>query len=172
MKSKINVILLAIIFSVMLVGSASAVYEDWGYKKQITLSPATPEANYQVKVENPIYNETGLVGNWHFEETAGAVSGTVADSSGLGNIGTLNGFTLPDGVVADGKYDNGMSFDGTGDWVDCEDVMQVGADGDFTIEAWFKTTDATTGHRLLLTYCALLGHVTFLLDISQQGRLR
>jgi len=32
-------------------------------------------------------------------------------------------------------------------------------------------TDATTGHRLLLAYCALLGHVTYLLDISQQGRL-
>jgi len=38
MKSKINGILLAIIFSISLVGSVSAVYDDWDYKEPVNIT--------------------------------------------------------------------------------------------------------------------------------------
>ena len=50
MKSKINLILLAIIFSVMLMGSTSAVYDDWDYKKpvNVTENSGSSLTDYQV----------------------------------------------------------------------------------------------------------------------------
>ena len=50
MKSKINLILLTIIFSIILVGSASAVYDDWDYKKpvNVTENSGSNLADYQV----------------------------------------------------------------------------------------------------------------------------
>ncbi|MEM5810201.1 MAG: DUF2341 domain-containing protein [Candidatus Aenigmatarchaeota archaeon] len=70
--------------------SASCVLgSQWSYRRPITISN-TQNSNtltdYQVLVTNPIYNETGLIGSWHFNEG----SGTIAfDSSGKNNHGTL-----------------------------------------------------------------------------------
>ncbi|MFZ8804232.1 MAG: DUF2341 domain-containing protein, partial [Candidatus Calescibacterium sp.] len=85
----------------------------WRYRRAITISNIgnpNPLTDYQVLVTNPIYNETGLVASWHFNEG----SGTVAyDSSGNNNNGTLyNGPTW-----VDGKFGKALSFDGVNDYV-------------------------------------------------------
>ena len=71
---------------------AEAAGETWltgyGYRKAVIIRNPTdnPSAisNYQVKVTNPIYNESGLVGSWHFDNLA---SGQTPDTSGKGNEG-------------------------------------------------------------------------------------
>ncbi len=50
-------------------------------------------------------NETGLVGEWHFD-------GDAKDSSGNGNDGTVYGATF-----VDGKFGKALSFDGMDDYV-------------------------------------------------------
>jgi len=70
---------------------------DWEYKKPITLSPSTPEDNYQVRVNitEGIYNLSGLVGSWHFNDGSGT---RAEDRSGEGNDGTLTNMVQMMGV--------------------------------------------------------------------------
>ncbi|MBI5359621.1 MAG: DUF2341 domain-containing protein [Planctomycetes bacterium] len=126
----------------------------WQYRKAITINNAGASAlsDYQVKVENPVYDETGLVGSWHFEEGAGATSGSIADSSGYSNNGTMNGFSSPYGVLSPGKTDNSMSFDGSNDYVSIphNNVFNFGA-GDFSIEFWLKSDGTGTSERYIIS---------------------
>jgi len=85
----------------------------------------------------------GIVGLWHFDEGSGA--STVADSSGNGNTGTVTGATT--GVA--GMFDNGLSFDGTNDYVDFGSDASLQLTDEFTIELWVNRTDKTTFERFL-----------------------
>ena len=85
----------------------------WQYRKPITIDN-TQNSNtltdYQVLVTNPVYNENGLVGSWHFNEGSGTIA---RDTSGNNNHGTLvNGPTW-----VDGKFGRALSFDGVDDYV-------------------------------------------------------
>lgn len=95
-------------------------------QRTITFKVATPQG-LGGPVVDPI--STGLVGEWHFDESAGT---TVADGSGNGNNGTLvNGAARAAGVLG-----GAMSFDGVDDYV------QVGAQANLvmttaaTLSAW------------------------------------
>jgi hypothetical protein len=88
--------------------------DGWAYRRAIVvrnIRNSNTLTDYQVLIANPIYDETGLVGSWHFNEG----SGTVAyDSSGNNNNGNLvNGPTW-----VDGKFGKALSFDGVDDYVD------------------------------------------------------
>jgi hypothetical protein len=89
--------------------------------------------DYQVSVDltNAIYNESGLVGSWHFSEGGGTA---VADSSGENNNGTL----INDPTWTTGKYGNGLDFDGSNDYVDTTLNPSTDLGQDFTIEAWIR----------------------------------
>jgi hypothetical protein len=78
-------------------------------------------------------NTSGLVGLWSFN--GDDMSGTTAyDRSGAGNTGTLtNG---PTKTI--GKIGQGVSFDGTDDYVD---ITNVAFSGTFTFSTWFYTTN-------------------------------
>lgn len=78
-------------------------------------------------------NRDGLV-LWMAYMNTGSVSalGTVKDYSGNGNDGTC---------VADAYVDNqGMNFDGTGDYITLSSTSISLVDEDFTFMAWFRTT--------------------------------
>ncbi|MBI5359650.1 MAG: DUF2341 domain-containing protein, partial [Planctomycetes bacterium] len=66
---------------------------NWLYRKSITVNNQNSSAlsDYQVKITNPVHDETGLVGSWHFSEALSDVSLAARDSSGLGNIGFFGG---------------------------------------------------------------------------------
>jgi hypothetical protein len=73
-----------------------------------------------------------LVGHWKLDENQG---GTVADSSGKGNDGTL----LGDPQWGAGKYGSALTFDGVGDAVDLGNPSVLDfSTNDFTLCAWVK----------------------------------
>lgn len=70
-----------------------------------------------------------VVGDWHFDENAGA---TAYDYSGWGNNGTING-----AAWASGKYNPALSLDGSNDNVVVNDSDSLKPDK-VTLEAWVK----------------------------------
>jgi hypothetical protein len=104
----------------------------WTYKKPITVSNSgSVLTDYQVNVTNPIYNETGLVGSWHFSEGTDIYA---YDSSGNGNRGTLtNGAHW-----TAGKYGSGGGFDGSNDYVTAPHSSSLSISGPISIVAWIK----------------------------------
>ena len=77
----------------------------------------------------------------HLEET----SGTHYDSTSNDNDGTPQGSLNQN---ATGQIDGADDFDGSDDWVNCGEgsgTLDFGT-GDFTLEAWVKTTETNTRH--------------------------
>jgi hypothetical protein len=119
------------------------------YRKPILINNTLNSNNlndYQILVTNPIYNETGLVLSYHFNEG----SGTIAyDSSGNNNHGILysgsnvcsNPPTSGCPTWVDGKFGKALQFDGIDDYVLLPRVVQ----DDFTITFWFKSTQVAGG---------------------------
>ena len=86
---------------------------------------------------------SGLAGYWPFDEAVGTTTGAfTADVSGKGMKGTL---TSSASVVEAGKFDNGMSLNGTSSYASVTDTTGSSLDitGDVTVETWFKYTGAT-----------------------------
>jgi sialidase-1 len=122
-------------------GSYSDTLQHW------VLGTSTDAVNAHVE-STRMYTElpgSGPVSYLKFDETSGT---TASDSSGNGNTGTVtNGATW-----AAGHLNNGLTLDGTNDYVDAgnKTSMQFGK-GDFTAAAWVKT-DTITGNRFIFWY--------------------
>lgn len=122
-------------------GSYSDTLQHW------VLGTSTDAVNAHVE-STKLYTDlpgSGPVSYLKFDETSGA---TASDSSGNGNTGTVtNG-----AAWAAGHLNNGLTFDGTNDYVDAgnKTSMQFGK-GDFTAAAWVRT-DTVTGDRFLFWY--------------------
>ncbi len=96
--------------------------------KDSTGAVATATANYILS------SPSGLAGYWKFDEGSGT---TTADSSGLGNNGTLNGATWVSGVSG-----YAVSFDGTGTYVEVPGTSALKPASTVSVTAWIKTTTA------------------------------
>lgn len=80
-------------------------------------------------------------GVWHLGENA--ANTTVADSSGTGNTGTNQANTSA--KTAAGKVGNGLTFNGSSDWVSIGSSASLGSGlGSFTISAWVKKSSNST----------------------------
>jgi hypothetical protein len=77
------------------------------------------------------FAQPGLVASWTFDEGQGD---TIADASGQGNHGKLNGG--PTFVKRGDGY--ALSFDGKDDWVDCGTGASLDLTRALTLEAWVK----------------------------------
>jgi len=75
---------------------------------------------------------SNAVGVWNFDEGSGS---TVKDISGYGNNGTLEGDTH---FVSPDINGYALSFDGTGDYIDCGDDESLNIVEAITVEAWLK----------------------------------
>jgi len=97
----------------------------------------------------------GLVGYWKMDEgSANTCTGGVndnCDSSGNGNDGAWNG----NATSAAGKYGNGVTFDGTGDYINVGggDNSILDIPGAITITTWIKPTAAA-----LSSYHQIMGN--------------
>jgi hypothetical protein len=78
-----------------------------------------------------------LVGWWKLDEASGE---TASDSSGNGNVGTLQGD--PAWRPLGGKVGGALKFDGIDDYVDCGSDASLDITNEITIAAWVKTNDS------------------------------
>jgi hypothetical protein len=72
-----------------------------------------------------------------FNESAGT---TAWDRSGTGNHGTLNGSMTDSDWVA-GKLGNALDFDGSDDYVDCDNNTSLQVTGNLTLSFWIKPSN-------------------------------
>lgn len=79
--------------------------------------------------------QSGMVGYWKFNEGSGATAG---DSSGQGNNETINGASW-----VNGKYGNGLDFDGNNDYLQ-KSTASFCNDTQGTLMAWVKFGNFTT----------------------------
>jgi hypothetical protein len=109
------------------------IFESSKYRNNTQITKANLPGVYAKGTNltlSPLYNTSGLVGYWPFDEG----SGTIAyDKSGNGNNGTLtNGPTWKSGKVG-----GALSFDGVNDAVNTSGNFPSIA-GNFTISIWTK----------------------------------
>ena len=85
----------------------------------------------------------GLIAHWSFDEGSGS---TANDSSGNGNTGTL----VNSPAWVDGKLGKALDFSGSNEYVliPHSDVIDFGANEDFSISLWFKDS-TTSGSEML-----------------------
>lgn len=79
----------------------------------------------------------GVQGGWHFDESGGTLA---HDSSGNGNDGIIYGASR-----VDGKFKNGLSFDGDSDYLLIPDDESLDITDEVTVAAWFKTDTVHDG---------------------------
>jgi hypothetical protein len=111
--------------------SGASSLNGWSYRVPIAINNTSGSAltNYQAKINTTLYNETGLIGSWHLDES----SGTAAfDSSGNANNGVVTGTTLATGISGSGK-----SFNGTSDYIVVTDSPSLRI-SNYTAEVWIK----------------------------------
>ncbi len=112
------------------VNFSASISSAWTKRKQIDVwNPNGTLTNYQVKINTDVFNETGLVGSWHFNENSGT---TIIDSSGNGNNGIIT-----ETKVAAGKFGNARNFNGTSDYVAVQDSPSLRI-SNYTVEVWIK----------------------------------
>ncbi|MEK7184212.1 MAG: LamG domain-containing protein, partial [Patescibacteria group bacterium] len=116
-------------------GQPAFVYDNL----KLTLDVAdAPETTTGSEATEPTQSESGYgagnmtltsnIGLWHLNES----SGTIADSSGNGNTGTLSGASYG----ASGRFNTALDFDGVDDFVSVPDSQTLDITGKLTLSAW------------------------------------
>ena len=91
----------------------------------------------------------GLVGYWKMDEAAansctGGVNDS-CDSSGNGNDGAWNG----DATSTAGKFGNGVTFDGTGDYINAGNSSTLTSNTTWTASVWVNPTSVSGYHAVI-----------------------
>jgi len=85
----------------------------------------------------------GLVGYWTFDSKD--LKNNVADRSGAGNNGNMQGFTSTTSAITIGKMGQGLKFDGVaGKYVDMGDIASITNQSAFTVSVWVKLNSTAT----------------------------
>ena len=117
---------------------SSSWLEGWSYRKaiRVTSNSGSALSDYQIPVDitTSIYDNTGLVGSWHFNEGSGSA---VSDASGNGNNGIYSGSGSH--WTTEGKFGNGGTFNGSNDyvWVSNSTSLNITSNS-ITVSAWIK----------------------------------
>ncbi len=112
---------------------------------------------------NYLTANTGLVGYWTMDgNKVSWATGSVTDSSGQGNTGTIVGMATSSSVAI-GKVGQALNFDGVNDYVG---GINVGAAGlsNWTESVWIKTTDTSAG--MVLSNRQVSGASSMSLDVG------
>ena len=93
-------------------------------------------ASHVSNAQIPSYVPTnGLINYWPF-------SGNANDASGNGNNGTVSGATL--GSDRDGNSNSCYDFNGQGDFIQCQPLLQLDNSPYMTLSCWFKIEGQNT----------------------------
>ena len=116
-------------------------HSNWGYRTALIIDNTQGTetlTDYQISADitTAIYNNTGLIGSWHFNEGTGM---NAEDSSENGNNGTISGATWTTGTVG-----GALSFNGNGDYIDCGNDAGLTGISALSIEAWVKVDNFTS----------------------------
>jgi prepilin-type N-terminal cleavage/methylation domain-containing protein len=87
--------------------------------------------------------ETGPVAHWKLDETGGT---TASDASGNGHHGTLVNMD-PGSDWVSGKVGGALDFDGSNDYVDCDN--QLSHLTDFSVTAWVNPSSVGTDRQIV-----------------------
>lgn len=130
----------------------TAIFESQKYKTQYSTSPSYPIQNYPEvpAVGNnlglsALWNSSGLVGYWPFNEGAGS---TTADQSGNGNVGTWAGTPAGNNATyyAGGKVGSYAGyFDGSTNYANIGSNASLNIGGTISLSAWINTKEAGYG---------------------------
>lgn len=101
------------------------------------------------------------VARWRLDEVDGTIT---PDASNHRHDGRLHGPRLTD----EGRFGRALTFGGEGDYVDCGPGPDLGA-GDFTVEAWIRTTTQTNQYGCIL---GRYGSADMWLAVTKHGALR
>lgn len=117
---------------------------------------------------------SGLVGYWPFNDTAGKIAGSTADTSGKGNDLSFTGFANPYGVVAGGVYSgNALSLNGSSSYLKKDAPSGLPTGGIASVEAWIYpkgySADASFTGIVSFGPRSTCG-ATLLLSIQNSGR--
>jgi glucose/arabinose dehydrogenase/chitodextrinase len=126
------------------IGSTNYTFSSWsdgGAQTHALVVPATDQSYTATYTATTVNN--GPVAAWGFNETSGT---TAADASGNNNTATLlNGL-----AHALGKYGNGLSFDGTNDYLSAPNSTSLNVAGNaLTISMWVNPA-GTAGDQVVL----------------------
>ena len=85
---------------------------------------------------NGLVNNSGLVGEWHFDRKDGSNSSIAIDTSGNGNDGVVDGA----GASNDGRFKESYIFNGISDEIKVDDDQSLNfSETGFSIFSWIKT---------------------------------
>lgn len=108
----------------------------------------------QGSVARKVPNNISMFGHWTLDE---ATSTIAHDFSGNGRNGTLNNMAAPATATSGwgpARKGNGLSFDGTNDYVEVSNTLSDIGTGSFTSAVWFKGANSgTTWKRMVHTGC-------------------
>jgi len=117
------------------------------------------------------YLTSGLVGYWTMDGSkVNWKTGAVTDSSGRGNTGTIKNMATSTGVGI-GKIGQALEFDGRDDYVNAGDNTSLRITGSFTISAWVKTNQNTTGLYVATKYNNTNGYFLGITGTAPAGRM-
>ena len=108
-----------------------------------------------LKIGETISNDSlkkGLVGHWSFDGPtviSNANQTYAEDSSGQNNRGQLMNMSTSS-ARAQGKIGQGLSFDGTDDFVEVPDSTSLQISSNFAISFWFKTASISQTQKYLI----------------------
>ncbi|MEN9328307.1 MAG: hypothetical protein RI947_1115 [Candidatus Parcubacteria bacterium] len=118
---------------------------------EYTTKGSTDTTGTALGAQDQKFLSSGLVGYWKMDESAinGCVGGAndACDSSGNGNDGAYNGDT----VTAAGKFNRGVTLDGTGDYISVPDSSSLDASTSVTVAAWIYVDSYTSSYPRIIT---------------------
>ena len=110
------------------------------------VSTATSVCEAGQASDEKLQNRKRLVAWWRLDEADGNV---VADSSGNGNAGALNGD--PQWLPVGGKVGGALEFDSDGDYVQIGNESAFDITGPITIAAWIKVNNFDKRWQAIVT---------------------
>ena len=146
------------IFGLNIVSQEDVVYLDSVNPSLAFVSPASGYINVNYTYVNITVTDThntsaiidfnrSLVGWWSMDYSN---STHMYDNSSYSNHGEFKGAGFGEGSLGDGKYGQGLDFDGVNDYIDCGNDGSLNiTDGDFALECWVKTSTVGTDQVIM-----------------------